>query len=129
MPMEFAETNPVRVRGCRPFHGGEQVVKCIELVNDVGILYEVGVGKRFFLCSACGTATHLAGGITSYLSAWDAMGAARFYFYIATDAPIGSYRKAITFWPPFEMEEGWKIYCYSGAATVTVYGSIFGWVE
>jgi len=127
--MKFRQSNQVRWVGTRPAHDGTQVLTYGTAVNAVDTFYTVPPGQVFYLTHVMWGYTSIAVGLTN-LAIQDAVPAVISYcFYEVILATSEGKSGGVSYWPPIEMIEGWRLRLQSNAAGLTVRAAIHGWVE
>jgi hypothetical protein len=127
--MKYREPNEVKWFGVRPAHRGEQVAKTAQALNATVVVHTVTAGKTLFLVQA--NLVPLAH-TSSYSRMYIRDGADALWFYLCgANNQAGLTWACPSFEPmiPLEVPAGYDLVVVSGAATVTVQGSIFGWEE
>jgi hypothetical protein len=130
MAMKFREPNRARWVGTRPAHDGEQVIAYKLAVDATQIIYTVPAGKVLHLTNAMIFASSLAVG-HGYIFIRNVADVPVLYlvqFRYISGAGMGT-GHANQYWPPIEVLEGYDIAITSGAAGLTLFGNIHGWVE
>ena len=127
--MKFREANQVKWNGSRPGHDGTQKLAQASADAATVPIYTVLAGETLYLCSVTmGVLTDVAGEFHTIIR--NDAAAAQFFptmgIRAAGSAPC---HYVCTFWPPAELIEDWDVIVYSNTAGLTVYGSIFGWIE
>ncbi len=127
--MKFREANQVKWVGTRPGHNGEAAYATIGNSNGLNILYTVPVGKTLFLTWSMLGCLTIANGYM-YMEWTDAGGARQLFIHvIAGNIAGGVDDTSDSFSPPFEIPAGHLIRVFNSDASMTIYASVYGWLE
>ncbi len=130
MGSKFREPNRSRWWGMRPAHDGDNVDIQKSANNATVVIYTVPDGKVLMLCSSSIMAVPLAVGSTYIRWNDDAGTLVRYLGNVSCLTAVGAHTTShLMFWPPIEIPAGHAIVVFSGAAGITGFGAIHGWVE